>query len=93
MAPGSREVCEILLTQQDDSGMSVQRAAGRFVLQGGKLTYELERADSAPLFQQLLLEPAVVNDLEVTAAAQPALWFHNLPRTFTGSYLRAKVVT
>jgi hypothetical protein len=81
----AREICEILLTTTDEQGKIVQKVAGTFILDNGKLTYT--SAEKSPAFMQgLMRESALVNGgrLEVTAQEQPALWFHALPRTFRG---------
>lgn len=91
----AREVCEISLVT-DEPELQVQ---GRFVLENGKLTYELERADAAQMFQGLMLEDILLYNkasnsmLQVFAREQPALWFHSLPAHFAhSSYIAASMV-
>jgi hypothetical protein len=90
----AREICEILLTRFE-WGKIVQKVAGTFTLADGKLTYHAAAPNQVILFQRLLDTKAVVDGgkLHISAAEAPALWFHRLPATFSGSYLRAKMVT
>jgi hypothetical protein len=83
----AREVCEILVTKQDESGNIVQDVEGAFVLENNKLTCQ------PASLRGLMDTPAFVKGQKVYAQDQPALWFRYLPQTFTGTYLCARMVT
>ena len=88
-----REISEIRLVEDED-GKIAQRTAGTFILDNGKLSFSADPPYADEMFRSLMLEPAYVIGVgDITAKEQPALWFHNLPRTFHGTYLWAAMVT
>ena len=94
----AREICEITTVEVGGNGM-VSKVAGRFVLDGDKLTYELEQSDSGTtlMFKRLLAEdiPVYVNGemVDINSQANPDLWFYALPRCFDRStYINAQLV-
>lgn len=88
-----REICEIRLAEDEGGGIA-QRTAGTFILDNGKLGFSANPPYADAMFRSLMLMPAYVMGVgDVTAKDQPALWFHNLPGTFHGTYLWATMVT
>jgi len=98
----AREVCEIHVADTSAADPALQ-VVGRFVLDDGKLTYELEKGDSgtALMFKRILLEdiPVYVPDggggqtVEINSRKNPDLWFHALGQFLGGSYVRARYTT
>jgi hypothetical protein len=90
----AREFCEILITEEDETGQIIQTVAGAFVLDNNKLTVQAPTPEGSQMLRGLMNVPAYVTRVgDVTAQEQPALWFHRLPRTFSGTYLSAQMVT
>jgi hypothetical protein len=92
----AREICEIVVTRDGGAQGVLQEVIGSYTLDNGALTVKTTDPDDRTL-QNLMSVPAVVqsngNWIEVTAQEAPAVWFHNLDRTFRGTYLSASFVT
>ena len=97
----AREICEISTVEVAGNELVlVRKVTGRFVLDGDKLTYDLEQSDSgtALMFKRILAEdiPVYVNGqmVAISSQANPDLWFYALPRCFDRStYINAQMVS
>jgi len=91
-----REICEISVADTRP-GMDGNKVAGRFILDGNKLTYELAGGTDL-MFKRILAEdiPVCVDGemIELNSETQPNFWFEALPYHFARSaYMSARMVT
>lgn len=79
-------MCEILVTSNGK-----QVSAGKFILSKGLLAMQPAHGYKA-MFQEMLKERHLVGGRSVTVKQDPTGWFKALPMTYSGSYLRAKIL-
>ncbi len=77
--------CELLVTTKNG-----QELAGMLTLSGDKVSPQPEKGYEAML-RSIIDEPVVVDEdmRKMSLKDDPQKWFENLPRQYSGSYLRA----
>lgn len=78
--------CEILILKHGK-----QSVVGKIILSNGVVSV---RSDSkhARMFQEILQDAHRIKGKLVTVKSNPRLWFKALPATYSGTYMRARIV-
>ena len=78
--------CEFLVSMK-----SGQVLAGTVTLDG-KTVSQVASPGYESMMSEIVADGVFVDDQRVTATGDPEKWFANLPREYSGSHLRARMV-